>query len=90
MLLTIYKETILPLKDYGCIVWADCEKLNAQHLECLQKQALRIIPTVNPKTCTQTNPAIFKQEKTVHEITNGAHVQDLLTTIDYPHQLKRY
>lgn len=39
--------------DYGCIVWGDCGKQNAQHLERLQNQAMRIILSANHKTCTQ-------------------------------------
>ena len=34
-LLRIYKQTILPVLDYGCIVWADCAKQNSQRLERL-------------------------------------------------------
>ena len=30
VLLRIYKQTILPLMDYGCIVWGDCGKQNAK------------------------------------------------------------
>ena len=39
--------------NYGCIVWGDCGKQNAQHLERLQNQAMRIILSANHKTCTQ-------------------------------------
>ena len=75
MLLRIYKQTILPLMDYGCIVWGDCGKQNAQHLERLQNQAMRIILSANHKTCTQhmrsNNAAFFKQQKTFLEIATG-------------------
>ena len=36
-----------------CIVWGDCGKRNAQRLERLQNQAMRIILGANRKTCTQ-------------------------------------
>ena len=39
--------------DYGCIVWGDCGKQNALHLERLRNQAMRIILRANRKTCTQ-------------------------------------
>ena len=38
-LLRIYKQTVLPIFDYGGIVWGDCGKQNAQRLERLQNQA---------------------------------------------------
>ena len=52
-LLRIYKQTILPVLDYGCMVWAECGKGNSQQLERLQNQAMRIILSANRKTCTQ-------------------------------------
>jgi hypothetical protein len=33
VLLKIYKQTVLPLLDYGCVVWAECGKRNVQSLE---------------------------------------------------------
>ena len=55
VLRTIYKQTILPVMDYGCIVWGDCGKQNALHLERLQNQAMRIILRANRKTSTVHN-----------------------------------
>ena len=52
-LLRIYKQTILPVLDYGRMVWAECGKGNSQRLERLQNQAMRIILSANRKTCTQ-------------------------------------
>ena len=43
ILLNIYKQTVLPILCYGCIVWGDCSKRNAQCLEHLQNQAMQII-----------------------------------------------
>ena len=43
----------LPILDYECVVWGDCGKRNAQRLESLQNQAMRIILGANRKTCTQ-------------------------------------
>ena len=33
----------LPLLDYECVVWMQCAKRNAERLERLQNQAMRII-----------------------------------------------
>ena len=44
---------IRKIEDCGCIVWGDCGKQNALHLERLQNQATRIILRANRKTCTQ-------------------------------------
>ena len=35
-LLTIYKATILPILDYGCILWGSCSKKNSDFLERLK------------------------------------------------------
>jgi hypothetical protein len=53
VLLKIYKQTMLPMLDYGCVVWAECGKGNVQSLERLQNQAMRIVLHANRKTCTQ-------------------------------------
>ena len=53
VLLNIYKQTILPIVDYGCIVWGDCGKNNSQRLERLQNQAMRTILSTNRNTCSQ-------------------------------------
>ena len=44
---------MLPLLDYGYVIWIDCGKGNAERLERLQNQAMRIILQTSPKTCTQ-------------------------------------
>jgi len=32
VLLNIYKQTILPILDYGCIIWGVCGKSNSRRL----------------------------------------------------------
>ena len=54
ILLKIYKMTILPILDYGCIVWGLCGKKNSDFLEKLQNKAMRIILRTNHLTCTQS------------------------------------
>ena len=91
-MLNIYKQTVLPILDYGCIVWGDCGKRNAQRLERLQNQAMRIILCANRKTCTQEmraklvllslrNRRRFLRQQLVYKIVNN---------INCPHQLVNY
>jgi len=53
VLLNIYKQTILSMLDYGCIIWGVCGKSNSQRLERLQDQAMCIILAANRRTCPQ-------------------------------------
>ena len=53
ILLRIYKQTVLPLLDYGCVIWGESSKRNAECLERLQNRAMRIILHADRKTCTQ-------------------------------------
>ena len=53
-LLTIYKATILPILDYGCILWGSCSKKNSDFVERLQNKAMRTILRANHLTCSQT------------------------------------
>ena len=46
--------TILPILDYGCIVWGLCSKKNSDFLERMQNKAMRIILRTNHLTCTQS------------------------------------
>ena len=54
ILLKTYKMTILPILDYGCIVWGFCSKKSSDLLERLQNKAMRIILRTNHLTCTQS------------------------------------
>lgn len=54
VLLSIYKLiTIMPILDYGCIVWMDCTKQISDKIERLQNQAMRIILRVDRRSCSQ-------------------------------------
>ena len=53
VLLNIYKQTILPILDYRCIIWGVCGKSNSWRLERLRNQAMRIILAANCGTCSQ-------------------------------------
>ena len=48
-LLKIYKATILPILDYGCILLGTCSKKNSDFLKRLQNKAMRTILTVRYK-----------------------------------------
>ena len=74
------------------IVWGDCGKQNAQHLERLQNQAMRVILGDNRKTCTQymrsklrllslSSRRCFMRLQLVYKIINNRHC---------PRQLERY
>ena len=92
VLLRIYKQTILPLMDYGCIIWGDCGKQNAQHLERLQNQAMRIILRANHKTCTQH----MRSKLTLLSLSSRRRflrlqlVFKIINNIDCPRQLEGY
>jgi len=53
ILLRIFKQAVLPLVDYGCVIRGECSKENAQCLERLQYRAMRIILHANRNTCSQ-------------------------------------
>lgn len=53
VLLKIYKVTVLPIFDDGCIVWMNCTKKLFDKLERLQSQVLRIILQKDRKTCSK-------------------------------------
>ena len=92
VLRTIYKQTILPIMDYGCIVWGDSGKQNALHLERLQNQAMRIILRANRKTRTQfmrSNPTLLSLSSRRRFIRLQL-VCKIINNIDCPRQLKGY
>ena len=47
------KCIILPILDYGCIVWLDCSKGMSEKLERLQNQEMRTILRVDRRACSQ-------------------------------------
>ena len=51
--ITFLVRHVLPVIDYGCVVWHDCNKSLADKLERLQNQARRGILRVKTTTCTQ-------------------------------------
>ena len=90
ILLRIYKQTVLPLLDYGCVIWGECSKENAQCLERLQNRAVRIILHADRKTCTQKMRAklillslysrrLFIKLQYVYKIVNNINCPKQLT-----------
>ena len=53
MLLRIYKQTILPILDYGSTVWHECGIIQTRRVEKLQSRALRIILHKGRRKCSQ-------------------------------------
>ena len=60
ILLRIYKQTILTILDYSCLVGGDCGKQNAQRLERLQNKVMRIILSSHRESCKQDMRATNK------------------------------
>ena len=52
-LLRIYKHTILPILDYGSIVWHECGSIETKPVEKLQNRAMRIIRHQGRRKSTQ-------------------------------------
>ena len=44
---------IMPIFDYGCIVWMECTKQISHKIEKLQNRAMRIILKTDRKSCSQ-------------------------------------
>ena len=53
ILLRIYKQTILPILDYGSTVWHECGTIQTRRVEKLQNRALRIILHEGRRKCSQ-------------------------------------
>lgn len=81
MLSTLYKQTVLPIVNYG-----DLGKQNALHLERLQNQAMQIILRANRKTCAQFKRSLSSRRR----FTRLQLVLNLINNIDCPRQLKGY
>ena len=52
-LLCVYKQAIMPIFDYGCIVWMECTKHISDKIEKLQNRVMRIILKTDRKSCSQ-------------------------------------
>ena len=50
----IYKQTMLPIFDYGCSVWMECSNSMIDSLERLQNQVMRTILKAYRTSCTQS------------------------------------
>lgn len=86
MLSTLYKQTVLPIVNYCCIVWGDFVKQNAVHLERLQNQAMQIILRANRKTCAHFVRSLSSRRR----FTSLQLVLNPMNNIDCPRQLKGY
>ena len=59
----IYKSFILPVLDYCDLVWGCCGRVNAGHLERLQRRAARIIM----QTSSSDEAIIYLRYDTIHQ-----------------------
>ena len=80
------KQMILPIVDYGCIVWGDCEKNNSQRLERLQNQAMRTILSTNRNTCSQE----MRSKLSLLSLESRRRFLRLIHNINCPQQLENY
>ena len=53
ILLRIFKQTILPILDYGSTVWHGCGTIQTRRVEKLQNRALKIILHEGRRKCSQ-------------------------------------
>ena len=53
VLLRIYKQTVLPILDYGSTVWHECGIIQTKRVEKLQNREMRIILHQGRRKCTQ-------------------------------------
>ena len=92
VLVRIYKQTVLPILDYGCVVWGDCGKAYSKRLERLQNQAMRIILAANRKTCSQDMRAklCLLSLDSRRRFLRLQYVFKIVRNINCPHQLEGY
>ena len=78
ILLRICKQTILPVIDYGFIVWHECKKSLSDEFERLQNQAiLRVILRANKTTCTHCKQTFQLQLSQTRETLCTSQSQDV-------------
>lgn len=88
--LRIYKQTILPILDYCCIVWHDCGSTLSKRVEKLQNRAMRIILHKDRGTCSQD----MRNELNILSLFNRRRflrfllVFKIVYNVDCPSQLK--
>ena len=92
VLLKIYKQTMLPIFDYGCFVWMECSNSMIDSLERLQNQVMRTILKADRTSCTQS----MRSELGLLTLKNRRRflrfqlVYKIINDYNCPNQLKGY
>ena len=91
ILLRIYKQTILPIFDYGSIVWHECGSIQTKRVEKLQNRAMRIILHQGRRKCTQEmrNELKLLTLNSRRRFLRFISIFKILYNLDYPDQYKR-
>ena len=92
ILLRIYKQTILPILDYGSTVWHECGTIQTRRVEKLQNRALRIISSQRKakmlsRDAQRTEAADIAQQETI--FTLYEYFQDTVQ-LGLPQSTERY
>ena len=90
ILLRIYKQTILPILDYGSTVWHECGTIQTRRVEKLQNLALRITFTKARGKCCQEMRSELKL-LTLHSrrrFLRFTSIFKILYNLDCPSQLR--
>ena len=94
-----YNSYILPIMDYGCLIWGRCTKTNTLRVLKLQKRAERIIssadiPTPSQNMVSELNWLTFPKRVQYHSCTMvykaiddlpPAYIRDLFTKVSNSH-----
>ena len=98
-----YNSYILPIMDYGCLIWGRCTKTNTLRILKLQKRSARIILTADITTPSQIifselNWLTFPKRVQYHSCTmvykalNGLapeYISDIFTKVSVDNDLLR-
>ena len=92
VLLNIYKQNILPILDYGFIIWDVRVKSNSRRLERLQNQAMRIILAASRRSCSQEmrNRLYLLSLDSRRRILKLQLAFKVVNNVHCPHKLVRY
>ena len=92
VLLKIYKQTMLPMFDYGCSVWMKCSNSMIDSPERLQNQVMRTILKANRTSCAQSRASKLGLStlKNRRRILRFQLVYKITNDYNCPNQLKGY
>jgi hypothetical protein len=91
ILLRIYKQTMLPILDYGSNVWHECGTIQTRRVEEPQKRAFRIILHQGRRKCSQEMRMSELKLLTLHSrrrFLRFTSIFKILYNLDCPSQLR--